>query len=197
MDAAAGQEGAGAGDTPAPDGASRGPGSSRRPGASTRRPDRDDRRGESGNQRLDRNWQEMLQELRVMQAGVQILAGFLLILPFQRRFEDLDSLQVTVYLCMLCLSVLIQALLLSTVNLHRALFGLHVKGTLVQHTSAIIPFATALVGVVLAGTLWLVFDLLLGRTASLVVAGALLILEGVLWIAYPLALRRRALRQRA
>lgn len=190
MDAAAGQEGAGSGGTPAPGGVSRGSGSSRR------RPDRDDRRGESGNQRLDRNWQDMLQELRVMQAGVQILAGFLLILPFQRRFEDLDSVQVTVYLCLLCLSVLIQALLLSTVNLHRALFGLHVKGTLVEHTAAIIPFATGLVGVVLAGTLWLVFDILLGRTASLVAAGALLILEAVLWIAYPLALRRRALRER-
>ncbi|WP_247827875.1 DUF6328 family protein [Arthrobacter antioxidans] len=187
---AAGQEGAGAGDTPAPGDS---PGGQ---GPSERHPRRDDRRGESGNQRLDRNWQEMLQELRVMQAGIQILAGFLLILPFQRRFEELDDLQVGVYLCLLCLSVLIQALLLSTVTLHRALFGLHVKGTLVEHTAAIIPFATALVGVVLAGTLWLVFDIVLGRTASLVVAGVLLALEAILWVAYPLALRRRALRQR-
>ncbi|WP_219815700.1 DUF6328 family protein [Arthrobacter sp. SX1312] len=190
MGAAAGQESTGAGATPAPAGAAGGRGSS------ARRPVHDDRRGESGNQRLDRNWQEMLQELRVMQAGIQILAGFLLVLPFQRRFEELDDLQVAVYLCLLCLSVLIQALLLSTVNLHRALFRLHVKGTLVRHTSAIIPVATALVGLVLAGTLWLVFDLVLGRTAGLVVAGALLLVEAVLWIAYPLALRRRALTKR-
>ncbi|MHA7283079.1 DUF6328 family protein [Arthrobacter sp. TMS2-4] len=178
MDAAAGQEGAG------------GPGSSRR------RPARDDRRGESGNQRLDRNWQEMLQELRVMQAGIQVLAGFLLILPFQARFDELDHVQVTVYLCLVCLSVLIQALMLSTINLHRALFGLQAKGTLVRHTSTIIPMTTALVGVVLAGTLWLVFDLVLGRTVSLVVAGALVTVEAVLWIAYPLVFRRRALRDR-
>ncbi|MBG6224965.1 hypothetical protein IWX63_001530 [Arthrobacter sp. CAN_A2] len=187
MDAAAGQEGTGAGDTPARDDADRGPGPDAGP------PSRDDRHGETGNQRLDRNWQDMLQELRVMQAGIQILAGFLLILPFQRRFEELDDVQVTVYLCLLCLSVLIQALLLSTVNLHRALFGLHVKATLVGHTAAIIPLATALVGLVLAGTLWLVFDLVLDRTASLVVAAALLVVEAVLWAAYPLALRRRAL----
>ena len=187
MGAAAGQESAGAGDTPDPAGA---PG---RPDPSAWRPVSDDRRGESRNQRLDRNWQEMLQELRVMQAGIQILAGFLLILPFQRRFEELDDPQVAVYLCLLCLSVLIQALLLSTINLHRALFGLHVKGTLVKHTAAILPVATALVGLVLAGTLWLVFDLVLGRTAGLVAAGALLLVEAVLWIAYPQALRRRAL----
>ncbi|WP_241521985.1 DUF6328 family protein [Arthrobacter pityocampae] len=190
MDAAAGQDSTGAGDTPATGGISRGSGSSRR------RPDRDDRRGESGNQRLDRNWQDMLQELRVMQAGVQILAGFLLILPFQSRFEELDDLQITVYLCLVGLAFLIQALLLSTITLHRALFGLHVKGTLVQHTAATIPMATALVGVVLMGTMWLIFDLVLGRTASLVVAGALLVLEAILWLAYPLTLRRRALRER-
>ena len=52
----------------------------------------DDGRGESSNQRLDRNWQEMLQELRVMQTGIQILTGFLLTLPFQSRFEELDDL---------------------------------------------------------------------------------------------------------
>ncbi|WP_434995824.1 DUF6328 family protein [Arthrobacter sp. Ld5] len=189
MDAAAGQ-GAGTGDTPAPGDGARGPGSS------TRRPSRDDRRGESANQRLDRNWQEMLQELRVMQAGIQILAGFLLILPFQSRFDALQDLQVTVYLCLVCLSVMIQTLLLSTINLHRALFGLHAKGTLVRHTSTIIPIATALVGVVLAGTLWLVFDLVLGRPASLVAAGALVIVEAIFWVAYPLAFRRRALRNR-
>ncbi|MHA7240918.1 DUF6328 family protein [Arthrobacter sp. TMS1-12-1] len=188
---AAGQGSAGAGDTPAPDGAPGGRGSSVQ-----REHRRDDGRGESQNQRLDRNWQEMLQELRVMQAGIQILAGFLLILPFQRRFEELDDLQVTVYLCLLCLSVLIQVLLLSTVNLHRTLFGLHLKGTLVQHTSAIIPIATALVGVVLAGSLGLVFDLVLGRTASLAVTGTLLGVEAILWVVYPLGLRRRALRQR-
>lgn len=131
-----------------------------------------------------------------MQAGVQILAGFLLILPFQARFDELDDVQVTVYLCLVCLSVLIQALMLSTINLHRALFRLQAKGTLVRHTSTIIPMATGLVGVVLAGTLWLVFDLVLGRTASLVVAGVLVAVEAILWIAYPLAFRRRALRDR-
>ncbi|AUZ86540.1 hypothetical protein CVO76_01955, partial [Arthrobacter agilis] len=98
----------------------------------------DDGRGESLNQRLDRNWQEMLQELRVMQTGIQILTGFLLTLPFQSRFEELDDVQVVVYLCLVCLSALITALVLSSVNLHRVLFGLRVKSTLVQHTAAII-----------------------------------------------------------
>lgn len=32
-------------------------------------------RGETDNQRLDRNWSSLLQELRVVQTGVQLLTG--------------------------------------------------------------------------------------------------------------------------
>lgn len=157
----------------------------------------DDGRGESSNQRLDRNWQEMLQELRVMQTGIQILTGFLLTLPFQSRFDELDDTQVLVYLCLVCLSALITALVLSSVNLHRVLFGLRVKATLVQHTAVIIRATIALVGLVLAGTAWLIFDLVVGRTAGLVVAGSILLVVLLLWVVYPFALRRRAVRNRA
>lgn len=55
-------------------------------------------RHETATERLDRNWVELLQELRVTQTGVQILAGFLLTLPFQQRFAGLDSVQTTAYL---------------------------------------------------------------------------------------------------
>ncbi len=157
----------------------------------------DDGRGESSNQRLDRNWQEMLQELRVMQTGIQILTGFLLTLPFQSRFGELDDTQVLVYLCLVCLSALITALVLSSVNLHRVLFGLRVKATLVRHTAVIIRATIALVGLVLAGTAWLIFDLVVGRTAGLVVAGSILLVVLLLWVVYPVALRRRAVRNRA
>lgn len=157
----------------------------------------DDGRGESSNQRLDRNWQEMLQELRVMQTGIQILTGFLLTLPFQSRFAELDDTQVLVYLGLVCLSALITALVLSSVNLHRVLFGLRVKATLVRHTAVIIQATIALVGLVLAGTAWLIFDLVVGRPAGLVVAGSVLLLVLLLWVVYPLAIRRRAVRNRA
>ena len=44
-------------------------------------------RNESAVEKLDRNWMELIQELRVLQTGVQILGGFLLTLPFQARFH--------------------------------------------------------------------------------------------------------------
>src|SRR5439155_6937869 len=44
-----------------------------------------ERPNESPTERLDRNWNDILQELRVVQTGVQLLTGFLLTLPFQQR----------------------------------------------------------------------------------------------------------------
>ncbi|GAA1828005.1 hypothetical protein JOF54_001982 [Microlunatus capsulatus] len=58
----------------------------------------DDGREESPNQRLDRNWIEILQELRVTQTGTQVLTGFLLAVAFQPRFDDLETYQQRIYL---------------------------------------------------------------------------------------------------
>ena len=55
-------------------------------------------RDETEAQRLDRNWSSLLQELRVTQTGVQLLTGFLLTLPFQARFTQLDDTMRTAYL---------------------------------------------------------------------------------------------------
>ncbi len=60
--------------------------------------DPDDGRDETENERMDRNWDEIIQELRVTQTGTQILTGFLLTIAFQPRFVELDSFQHAVYL---------------------------------------------------------------------------------------------------
>ena len=54
-----------------------------------------DGRDETVDERMDRNWNEMLQELRVTQTGTQILTGFLLAIAFQNRFAELDRFQQT------------------------------------------------------------------------------------------------------
>lgn len=80
-------------------------------GMDSRGLDRDDAnwnfraRHETETQRLDRNWSGLLQELRVVQTGVQLLTGFLLTLPFQQRFEDLSDSEVAIYLATVALSV--------------------------------------------------------------------------------------------
>lgn len=157
----------------------------------------DDGRGETENQRLDRNWVELLQELRVMQTGIQILTGFLLTLPFQSKFDDLDIFQVVVYLCLVIGAVVVTALILTSVNLHRAIFGLHIKKSLVTNTDRTVRLTMVLMSLVLAGTAGFIFDIVVGRFAGILVFGLLLAGVIVLWAVYPYLVRRRAVRARA
>ena len=86
---------------------------------------------------MDRNWVELLQELRVLQTGVQILAGFLLTLPFQSRFETLDDYQTRLYLANVVLAALTTATILLPVSVHRRLFRQGLKATLVASADTI------------------------------------------------------------
>src|SRR3954462_13209678 len=79
-------------------------------------------RKETATERLDRNWSSLLQELRVVQTGVQLLTGFLLTLPFQPRFDVLDEGMKPVYLGSVASAVAATVLLVAPVGLHRVLF---------------------------------------------------------------------------
>ena len=107
----------------------------------------DDDRDETEAQRLDRNWSSLLQELRVAQTGVQLLTGFLLILPFQPRFAGLDAVMRTVYLVTVSCSIGATVLLVAPVSMHRVLFRRHRLETLVavSHKYAIV--GTMLLGI--------------------------------------------------
>ncbi len=83
-------------------------------------------RNETDTERLDRNWASLLQELRVVQTGVQLLTGFLLTLPFQPRFDMLDAPMKIVYLVTVSSAVVSTALLVAPpVAMHRLLFRRH------------------------------------------------------------------------
>ena len=84
-------------------------------------------RNETVEERSDRNWNELLQELRVMQTGTQILTGFLLTLPFQPRFAELDTFQLVTYLVLVLVAVTTTIVVVAPVSLHRLLFRRHLK----------------------------------------------------------------------
>lgn len=157
--------------------------------------DPDDGRHETSNQRLDRNWNELLQELRVTQTGTQILTGFLLSIAFQPRFVELDHFQHTVYLVLVVVAVLTTALGLAPVNLHRGLFRRHLLGQLVPAVHVILRAVLAGVGLVLVGTVLLVFDVVVGRGIALAAASATTAVVIALG-ALPWVIRRRAAHQR-
>lgn len=137
--------------------------------------------------RLDRNWNELLQELRVTQTGVQLLSGFLLTVPFSDRFSDLDAVQHTTFLVVFAGSVLATALLVAPVAFHRVLFRQHRRRWLVDAANLCARAGLAVLAITTSGALFLVFDLLVRRELA---AGAGALAAGLfagLWLILPLA----------
>ena len=151
----------------------------------------DDGRNETEAERLDRNWGELLQELRVVQTGTQILTGFLLTLVFQQRFTDLDPYQVNIYLFLVAFSALATVLALTPVSLHRALFRQRAKPQIVRFTNVILELTLVVVGLTLVGTTLLVFDVVAGTVAGLVAGSLTLVLATLAWALLPAFARRR------
>lgn len=152
--------------------------------------DLDDGRPESPAQRADRNWNDILQELRVLQTGTQILTGFLLALAFQSSFGDLDTTERVVYLTLIALSALSAVVALAPVALHRAVFRLQVKPALVRVAHASLRGALVLVSLLLVGVVTFVFDVVVGRGAAVTAGVVLAVIILVLWVVVPAAIRR-------
>ena len=149
-----------------------------------------DGRDETQAARLDRNWNEILQELRVIQTGTQILTGFLLTVAFQQRFSQLDGYQVFAYLSLVVLAALTTALGLTPVSLHRTLFHMKAKPRIVRIANGILKITLVAVAVVLAGTVLLIFDVVVGRVAGVVAGASTLLIMLATWLLLPVGLHR-------
>ncbi len=126
-----------------------------------------------------------------MQTGVQILTGFLLTLPFQARFADLDNYQRTVYLVLVVISVTATALIVAPVSVHRALFRKQMKSHIVTMGARLTRIALGVLALVMTGAALLVFDVVVGRTAGIVVGACVLVVLVIVWVVLPEVLRRR------
>lgn len=148
-------------------------------------------RDETPAERYDRNWNELLQELRVLQTGTQILTGFLLALAFQPAFLDLSDGQRVFYLILVVLSAVSAVIALAPVALHRGLFGEGAKGTTVAYGHLAMVSALIIVSAMLVGVVGFVFDVVVGPVAAWVTGGALAVFVILLWLVMPSVLRAR------
>jgi hypothetical protein len=140
-----------------------------------------DGRDETANQRADRNWNELLQELRVTQTGTQLISGFLLAVAFQSRFPELDEWQLALYVTLVGLAAASTFLGLAVVVVHRLHFAKHVKARLVRDGGRILVANMAIVVVLTAGVTSLIVDFALDRTAGLIALGAALVFSAGLF----------------
>jgi hypothetical protein len=160
-------------------------------------PDRDtearsvpaDPRRETDAERADRNFDELLQELRVSQTGVQILFAFLLGVSFTTPFRESDSFVHIVYSVTLLLCVLATALFICPVALHRMLFGRGRKGDLVKVSSRLALTGLYTLLLAISGAVLLALDDPLDRPVALTMAGSAFVVLVCLWVVLPARLR--------
>ena len=150
-----------------------------------------DGRDETPLERLDRNWDELLQELRVVQTGVQILAGFLLTLPFQQRFTQIEHLDRVVFLVAFALAVVATAFLVAPVSAHRLLFRKGEKAALVTLANHCARVGLVALALAVSAVAFVIFDVVTDTGLALAAAGAALALFAVNWLALPLGMLRR------
>lgn len=134
---------------------------------------------------LTRNWNELLQEIRVTQTGVQILTGFLLTVPFSSRFEDLTAFQRWTYLVVLSGAVLTTGLVVAPVAFHRVLFRQRRRELLVESANRFALAGLATLALTVSGVVLLVVDVVVGTQAALVAASGALIGFITLWAVLP------------
>jgi len=143
------------------------------------------RQDETEQERADRNWNDLLQELRVSQTGVQLLAGFLATIPFQSRFSELDGFQRGWYVGLLCLAFATVGVTLAPVAIHRHVFQEDAKPELVQAGHRLTSTALVMIGLLLGGILFLVVDMVYDRAAAAAGGIAAVVVLAVLLLGLP------------
>ncbi|MGO1543006.1 MAG: DUF6328 family protein [Gulosibacter sp.] len=146
-------------------------------------------RDETVAERADRNWNEVLQELRVLQTGAQILTGFLLALAFQPAFSDLKPDQRVFYLGLVVVAALSAIIALAPVAVHRFLFKKQMKDRTVRFGNIMLLVSLAAVSALIVGVVAFVFDVVAGRGAAIVAAIVFGVLVIIAWAAIPSILR--------
>jgi hypothetical protein len=151
------------------------------------------RPGESEGERADRNFNDILQELRVTQTGVQILFGFLLTMPLQARFERLDTVERTLLVIAVLLLACATACIIAPVAWHRALFRHRLKKEIVDASNVFAKAGLAFLGLGITVSIVLMLDLVLARWLAITLGVSLAVLLLMLWVVSPV-LRRKDLR---
>ena len=146
-------------------------------------------RGQTAEEVLDRNLAELLQEMRVVITGVQVLFAFLLTLPFSARFEELGVFGTTVYAVALLSTATATLVLIAPVSFHRTLFRQRRKEQLVAFADGALLLGLALLLLGIAAAVLLVLDVVLGRWPAVAACGFVVTLGTVAWYLVPLRQR--------
>ncbi|MFB3737496.1 MAG: DUF6328 family protein [Candidatus Velamenicoccus archaeovorus] len=153
---------------------------------------------EDEKERLNRKLIELLNEVRVALPGVQVLFGFLLILPFNSRFVRTNDLEQAVYAVALSAAAVASALLIASTAYHRHRFARLAEETVSDKEEMIATQDHFVIGglvflaIAMGGAVFVIFDLVFGNVIASILSIALILVFGWFWYALPLSRRLRA-----
>jgi hypothetical protein len=146
---------------------------------------------ESEGERLNRNLDQLMQELRVALPGVQVLFAFLMVVPFNARFNELTTGQRDLYLVALMCACTASALLIAPSVHHRVLFHRRRKPELVRIGSQLAVAGMVVLVAAFTSSVALIASFIFTSTVSVALTAGTLIMFGVTWFVVPLLLRER------
>jgi hypothetical protein len=148
-------------------------------------------RNETEEERADRMWGELIQEVRVAQTGVQILFGFLLTVVFQPKYERLGDTDQIIYIVTVVLGSCTTGALIGPVSLHRLVSGRRVKPQAVRLASRMTFAGLVLLLATMTSALLLVLRVALHDSATAWLVAAVVAWYVLCWYGLPLWARRR------
>jgi hypothetical protein len=143
-------------------------------------------RGETELQRLDRNFNEILQELRVAQTGVQILFAFLLTLAFSQRFTAISAFQRDLYILTLMLTAAATGLLIAPVGYHRITFRQRMRPQLVSAANWLALGGLAFLMLAMTSSILFITDVVLDRAPAVAITAGSALWFLVFWFGIPM-----------
>jgi tellurite resistance protein TehA-like permease len=135
---------------------------------------------------LDQEWGELVEEHRLAMPGVQVLFAFLLILPFQNRFERLTTNQEYVYFSALICATFAIVLLIAPTAAHRIRWRQRDKEALLRMATKSAIAATGFIAAAMTGSVYLITDYLFGEPATAIVTSVVGAAFILFWYGFPL-----------
>ncbi|MEU7909054.1 DUF6328 family protein [Actinoplanes sp. NPDC049118] len=140
---------------------------------------------ENDKHRWDRNFADLLQELRVAQTGVQIFFAFLLTMPFSSGFPQTTAVQKDAYIVALLAAAVSTAMIISPVAFHRALFRQGRKPELVRYAHRMATGGLAFLLISMVSSIFLIVDFLLSRPMAIALSAFAAVVFLVFWAGIP------------
>ena len=145
---------------------------------------------EDRQERSAREVVELLQELRIVLPGVQILFAFLLTVPFAQRFTELTGLQRNVFFATLLCTAAATALLIAPSAHHRLLFRQGAREHRLRVGNILTILGLIFLVPAMVGVIFVITDLMFGLMGAVAVTVLMALVFGLLWFALPLWYRR-------